>query len=190
MAEGGEVTALLCAWREGDSAALARLIPLVHEDLHRRARDYMRRERPHHTLSPTALVNEAYLRLVDARRVNWRDRAHFLAVAAREMRRVLVEGGRAHRRLKRGGGVRPVTFDEGLVGAAAEPDVTVLDDALVALAAEDARKAQVVELRFFGGLTIEETAEVLGVSSDTVMRDWQIAKLWLLRLIKKDRARR
>jgi RNA polymerase sigma factor (TIGR02999 family) len=190
MGEGGEVTALLCAWREGNRAALDRLIPLVHGDLHRRARHYMRRERPQHTLSPTALVNEAYLRLVDARRVNWRDRAHFLAVAAREMRRVLVEAGRARRSLKRGGGIHPVTFDEAIVGAAVEPDVTVLDEALVALAAEDARKAQVIELRFFGGLTTEETAEVLGVSSDTVMRDWQIAKLWLLRQLKKDRARR
>jgi RNA polymerase sigma factor (TIGR02999 family) len=176
-----EVTALLSAWRQGDAAALGRLIPLVHDDLHRRARHYMRGERPNHTLRPTALVNEAYLRLLGAQRVNWKDRAHFLAVAARQMRRVLVDSARAKRYRKRGDGAPDVAFDEGIAGLPQGPDLEALDDALDALAKQDERKARMVELRFFGGLTNEEAAEALGVSSDTVMRDWKIAKMWLLR---------
>ena len=181
-----EVTALLCAWRAGDGAALGRLIPLVHEELHRRARQYMRGERQGHTLRPTALVNEAYLRLIDAQGIDWKDRAHFIAVAARQMRHVLVDSARARRYQKRGGGVANVTFDEALAAVERQPDLEALDDALEALAREDERKAKVVELRFFGGLTNEETGEVLGVSSDTVMRDWKIARMWLLRELKKD----
>jgi len=182
-----EVTALLCAWRQGDDDALGRLVPLIHEELHRRARNYMRKERPEHTLRPTALVNEAYLRLVDVRLVDWKDRAHFLAMAARQMRRILIDSARARRFQKRGGGVPNVTFDEALAVVERGPDLEALDDALETLARHDERKARVVEMRFFGGLNNEETAEALGVSSDTVMRDWKMAKLWLLRELKKDR---
>jgi len=185
-----EVTALLCAWRRGDAAALDRLIPLVHDDLHRRARHYMRGERPDHTLRPTALVNETYLRLVDVQRVDWKDRAHFLAVAARQMRRVLIDAARARRYQKRGGGVPDVTFDEAMAGVVSSPDLEALDDALDALARQDERKARVVELRFFGGLTNEEVGEALGVSADTVLRDWKIAKMWLLRELKGPGGRR
>jgi len=180
-----EVTALLCAWRGGDPAALGRLVPLLHDELHQRARNYMRGERPDHTLRPTALVNEAYLRLVDIRKVNWKDRAHFLAVAARQMRRVLVDSARARQYQKRGGGLPNVTFDDELAVVERGPDLARLDDALESLALQDERKARVVELRFFGGLTNEEIGEALGVSSDTVTRDWHIAKLWLLRELKK-----
>ena len=144
----------------------------------------MRQERPDHTLRPTALVNEAYLRLVDVRLVDWKDRAHFLAMAARQMRRVLVDAGRRRRFQKRGGGVPNVTFEEGLVPVERGPDLEAIDDALEALAIHDERKARVVELRFFGGLNNEEVAEALGVSTDTVMRDWKVAKLWLLRELK------
>jgi RNA polymerase sigma-70 factor, ECF subfamily len=185
-----DVTALLCAWRQGDADALGRLVPLVHDELHRRARNYMRGERPNHTLRPTALVNEAYLRLIDVRGLDWKDRAHFLAMAARQMRRVLIDSARARGYQKRGGGVPNVTFDEELAVVERGPDLEALDDALEALAKQDERKARVVELRFFGGLTNEEAAEALGVSSDTVMRDWKIAKLWLLRELKKERPRR
>jgi RNA polymerase sigma-70 factor, ECF subfamily len=180
-----DVTTLLSAWRRGDEAALGQLLPLVHDELHKRARNYMRQERPDHTLRPTALVNEAYLRLVDVRRVDWKDRAHFLAMAARQMRRVLVDAGRRRRFQKRGGGVPNVTFDEDLVLIERGPDLEALDDALDALAIQDERKARVVELRFFGGLNNEEAAEALGVSTDTVMRDWKVAKLWLLRELKR-----
>ena len=179
-----DVTTLLSAWRRGDEAALGQLLPLVHDELHRRARHYMRQERPDHTLRPTALVNEAYLRLVDVQRVDWKDRAHFLAMAARQMRRVLVDAGRRRRFQKRGGGVPNVTFEEGLVPVERGPDLEAIDDALEALAIHDERKARVVELRFFGGLNNEEVAEALGVSTDTVMRDWKVAKLWLLRELK------
>ena len=182
-----DVTTLLGAWRRGDEAALGRLVPLVHDELYKRARNYMRRERPDHTLRPTALVNEAYLRLVDVRRVDWRDRAHFIAMAARQMRRVLVDAGRRRRFQKRGGGVPNVTFDEDLMVVERGPDLEALDDALEALAIHDERKARVVELRFFGGLNNEEAAEVLGISTDTVMRDWKVAKLWLLRELKRTR---
>jgi RNA polymerase sigma-70 factor (ECF subfamily) len=182
-----DVTTLLGAWRRGDDAALGQLVPLVHDELYKRARNYMRRERPDHTLRPTALVHEAYLRLVDVRRVDWRDRAHFIAMAARQMRRVLVDAGRRRRFQKRGGGVPNVTFDEGLMAIERGPDLEALDDALDALAVHDERKARVVELRFFGGLNNEEAAEALGVSTDTVTRDWKVAKLWLLRELKRTR---
>ena len=178
----GAVTELLRAWGDGDDGALEQLTPLVEAELRRLARGYMRRERRGHTLQTTALVNEAFLRLTDARRVRWQDRAHFLGISARLMRRVLVDHARSRGYRKRGGGAERVTLDEGLV-ASPEPavDVVALDRALEALAAVDARKSRVIELRFFGGLSVEETAEVLHVSPDTVKRDWRLAKLWLLR---------
>jgi RNA polymerase sigma-70 factor, ECF subfamily len=178
----GAVTELLRAWSDGDDGALERLLPLVEAELRRMARGYMARERSGHTLQTTALVNEAFLRLTDARRVRWQDRAHFLGISARLMRRVLVDHARARGYLKRGGGAERVTLHEGLV-AAPDPalDVVALDRALEALAKVDARKSRIVELRFFGGLSVEETAEVVHVSPDTVKRDWRLAKLWLLR---------
>jgi RNA polymerase sigma factor (TIGR02999 family) len=181
-ASPGAVTELLRAWGDGDDGALERLTPLVEAELRRLARGYMRRERRGHTLQTSALVNEAFLRLTDARSVRWEDRAHFLGISARLMRRVLVDHARSRGYRKRGGGAQRVTLDEGLV-ASPEPswDVVALDRALEALAAADARKARVIELRYFGGLSVEETAEVLDVSPDTVKRDWRLAKLWLLR---------
>ena len=179
-------TELLRAWTQGDGSALERLVPLVYEELHRLARRYMRQERPDHTLQATSLVNEAYLRLIDVHRVEWRDRAHFLAVAAQMMRRILVESARNRRRQKRGGGAIHVNFDD--VQELPHPndrDFVALSDALSALAAFDARMSQVVELRFFGGLSIEETADVLNISPETVMRDWKTAKAWLLREIRR-----
>ena len=178
-------TELLRAWSQGDGSALERLVPLVYEELHRLARRYMRQERPDHTLQATSLVNEAYLRLIDVNRVEWRDRAHFLAVAAQMMRRILVESARSRRRQKRGGGAVHVNFDDvqELPDLKEQRDLVALSDALSALATFDARMGQVVELRFFGGLTVEEAAEVLNVSPETVMRDWKTAKAWLLREI-------
>jgi RNA polymerase sigma factor (TIGR02999 family) len=178
----GAVTELLRAWSDGDDGALARLTPLVETELRRLARGYMGRERRGHTLQPTALVNEVFLRLTDARQIRWQDRAHFLGISARLMRRVLVDHARARGFRKRGGGAQRVTLDEGLV-ASPEPalDLVALDRALEALAAVDVRKSRVIELRFFGGLSVEETAEVLHVSSQTIKRDWRLAKLWLLR---------
>jgi RNA polymerase sigma-70 factor, ECF subfamily len=183
----GAVTDLLRAWSDGDKDALEGLLPLVEAELRRLARGYMRRERPEHTLQTTALVNEAFLRLTDARRIRWQDRAHFLGISARLMRRVLVDHARARGYRKRGGGAQRVTLDEGLV-ALPEPglDVLALDRALEALAKVDTRKSRTVELRFFGGLSVEETAEVLHVSTDTVKRDWRLAKLWLLRELEGD----
>jgi RNA polymerase sigma factor (TIGR02999 family) len=178
----GGATELLRAWSRGDDGALERLTPLVEAELRRLARGYMRRERRGHTLQTTALVNEAFLRLTDARSVGWQDRAHFLGIAARLMRRVLVDYARARGYRKRGGEACRVTLDEGLVASPERQlDVVALDRALEALAAVDARKSRVIELRFFGGLSVEETATVLHVSSDTVKRDWRLAKLWLLR---------
>jgi RNA polymerase sigma-70 factor (ECF subfamily) len=182
------VTDLLLAWREGDPAALDRLMPIVYDEMRRLARRHMRRERPGQTLQTTALVNEAYLRLVGVRRLQWQDRAHFFAMAARTMRRVLVEAARARRRQKRGGAGRAerVTLDEALLVAPDRgPDMVALDDALDQLAAIAPRKGQVVELRYFGGLSVEETADVLQVSGDTVRRDWRLAKAWLFRELKK-----
>jgi RNA polymerase sigma factor (TIGR02999 family) len=182
------VTALLRAWRDGDPSALERLTPIVYEELRRRARHRLRSERPDHTLRPTALVHEAYLRLVNLNDVSWHDRAHFFALAAGMMRRILVDQARARRSRKRGGGAPGVTFDEALAISARAPDVVALDDALEALAQRDARKARVVEMRFFAGLTNEEIARALGVSTDTVTRDWQIARLWLRRELRRERA--
>jgi len=177
-----EVTALLIKWRQGDPAAMEQLVPLVYAELHQIARRCMAQERAGHSLQATALINEAYVRLVDARRVNWQDRHHFLAMAARLMRRVLVDFARARGYQKRGGGAAKVTFDEDLAIVAEQSQAIVdLDDALEALARFDERKSRVIELRFFGGLSVEETAAVLHVSSDTVMRDWRLAKAWLLR---------
>jgi RNA polymerase sigma-70 factor, ECF subfamily len=176
---------LLLRWGQGDEAALDRLIQLVQGELHQIARRCMAGERAGHSLQATALVNEAYLRLINAQDVPWRDRAHFLAVAARVMRRILVDHARSRHYQKRGGDAVRVTLDDALA-VASEPDqdFVALDDALTALEAVDARKSQVVEMRFFGGLTIEETAEALQISPDTVKRDWNFAKLWLLRELR------
>jgi RNA polymerase sigma factor (TIGR02999 family) len=180
-----DITGLLVAWRNGDEGALAQLMPEVHGELHRIARRCMRGERAGHSLQATALVNEAYVRLVDTRQVRWQDRTHFLAVSARLMRRVLVDHARARLYQKRGGGAPKLTLTDGLAGSDEQPqDVIALHDALDALAKFDERKSRVVELRVFGGLTVEETAHVLGVSADTIMRDWKLAKTWLLREIE------
>jgi RNA polymerase sigma-70 factor (ECF subfamily) len=180
------VTQLLQAWRQGDSGALDKLIPLVYEELHRLASRYMGRENSGHTLQPTALVNEAYMRLLDARQVEWQNRAHFFAVSAQMMRRILVDFARSRRNLKHGGDAVQVPLDDAIV-VSAEPsaDLVALDEALKALAMLDPRQAQVVELRYFGGLSIEETAEVLEVSAGTVRRDWSIAQAWLHRELSR-----
>jgi len=176
-----EITGLLLAWHSGDQQALDRLMPLVYDELHRLAHRYMAGERRGHPLQTTALVNEAYLRLVDSSRVRWQDRAHFFAVSAQLMRRVLVDIARARQKLKRGGNAVPVPLDDIALASGPPVDVVALDDALAALARFDERKSKVVELRFFGGLSVEETAAVLNVSTVTVMRDWGLAKAWLLR---------
>ncbi len=177
-----ELTQLLLAWSKGEQEALERLVPLVYGELRRMASRYMSRERADHPLQTTALVHEAYLRLLDSKQVRWQNRGHFFAVSAQLMRRILVDFARSRRTLKRGEGAPKVTLNEAIHGAA-EPseDLVALDDALQALCAIDQRKATVVELRFFGGLSVEETADALGVSADTVMRDWKLAKVWLLR---------
>ena len=176
----GEVSQLLQAWNDGDETALEKLMPLVYKELHRMARYYMARESPGHTLQTTALVNEAYVRLVDSGHANFQNRIHFLAVCAQAMRRILTDWGRSRRALKRGGKIPLLRLDEALDGGEAPGlDFADLDEALKALAKVDPRKSQVVELRFFGGLNLEETAEVLKVSSDTVQRDWKMAKNWL-----------
>jgi RNA polymerase sigma factor (TIGR02999 family) len=176
-----EVSGLLRAWSEGDRGALARLTPIVYDELRRLARHYMRGERAGHSLQTTALVNEAYLRLVDYKGMQWQNRAHFFAVSAQQMRRILVEHARRHN-LKRGGGIPHVSLDETVeIGSGRDADLVALDDAMDALARLDPRKVQVVEMRFFGGLSVEETAEVLKVSPVTVMRDWSTAKAWLYR---------
>lgn len=177
-----EVTGLLLAWNQGDPAALEKLMPLVHDELRRLAHHYMGGERAGHVLQTTALVNEAYLRLVDSSRVEWQNRAHFFAVSAQLMRRILVDFARQRQNLKRGGGAQQVSLDEALVIAPERgADLIALDDALHRLAALNARQAQVVELRYFGGLTEEETAEALKVSLRTVQREWNLARLWLYR---------
>ena len=185
-----DVTALLLAWRGGDEQALNELMPVVHKELHRLARHYMSRERPDHTLQASALVNEAYLKLVDNRRAHWENRAHFFGVSAQLMRRILVDFARRRNYEKRGGGaVNEVTLNEELAVPGKGPaDVVAIDDALKDLEALDARKARVVELRFFGGLSVEETAEVLKISTDTVLRDWKFAKAWLHGQITRGRA--
>jgi len=180
-----EVTQLLHMWCRGEQAALDKLVPLVQGELHRRAHRYMHRERPGHVLQTTALVNEVYLQLIDAPKVDWRDRAHFFAISAKLMRQILVDYARSMDSQKRGGKFRQVSLDECSVFAARpDADLVKLDDALTALAKFDPRKAQVVELRFFGGLNLEEAAEVLKISADTVWRDWDLAKGWLYREMK------
>ena len=181
-----EVTELLLAWGNGDEEALSRLTPLIYSELHRLAQGYMRREHAGHTLQATALVNEAYIRLVDSSRVHWQNRAHFVAVAAQLMRRILVDFARSRHYRKRGGDWRKTTLTEGLgIVANLDSDLVGLDDALRELAKLDARKARVVELRFFGGSSLEETAEALQVSTDTVGRDWRAAKAWLKRELQR-----
>jgi RNA polymerase sigma factor (TIGR02999 family) len=179
-----EVTELLVAWGDGNQAALEKLMPLVYEELRRLAHNYMRREHPGHTLQTTALVNEAYFRLVDQKRMRWQNRAHFFAISAQLMRRILIDHARSHHYAKRGGGAHMVSLDEGAVVAQGQAaDLIALDDALRSLAAIDERKSSIVELRFFGGLNIEETAEALKISPRTVMREWSMAKAWLYRTI-------
>jgi len=179
--DNGEVSGLLRAWSDGDRAALDRLTPIVYDELRRLARRYMRGERPGHSLQTTALVNEAYMRLIDYRSMQWQNRAHFFAVSSQLMRRILVDHARRHN-LKRGGGVQHVSLEEtAIMGGDRGADLVALDNAMVALARIDHRKVQVVEMRFFGGLSVEETAEVLKISPVTVMRDWSTAKAWLYR---------
>jgi RNA polymerase sigma factor (TIGR02999 family) len=176
------LTALLHDWGNGNVAAREQLFPAVYAELRRLAQRHMRRERADHTLQASALVNEAYLRLIDVSQVQWRDRAHFFALAAQMMRRILVDAARRRGFAKRGGGAHRRTFDEALVVAPSRgADLVALDDALAALTAVDYRKGQVVELRFFGGLSVEETAAVLKISPQSVLRDWKLAKVWLAR---------
>jgi RNA polymerase sigma factor (TIGR02999 family) len=176
-----DVSALLRAWSDGDQSAIEKLTPIVYDELRRLARRYMKRERPGHSLQTTALVNEAYMRLVDYERMQWQNRAHFFAVSAQVMRRILVEHARRHN-LKRGGGLQHISLEEAAeVGGDQDADLVALDHAMNELGRIDPRKVQVVEMRFFGGLSVEETAEVLKVSTITVKRDWRAAKLWLYR---------
>ena len=186
--ESSEITALLKAWGSGDAAALDQLTPLVYEELRRLARRYMRNERAGNTLQTTVLVNEAYLRLVDAKRVGWQDRVHFFAVSAQMMRRILVDAARARGSAKRGGQVKRVNHSAAFnldeipdVSTGRDRELVAIDDALNTLAEMDPRKARVIELRFFGGLSVEETAEILKLSPQSVMRDWKLAKAWLTR---------
>jgi RNA polymerase sigma-70 factor (ECF subfamily) len=179
------VTRLLLAWKAGDETALARLTPLVYTELQRIARRCMQSERANRSVEATELVNEAYMRLVDARHMNWENRAHFLAMAARLMRRILVDLARARHAQKRGGGARPISLDDLLLSSEKGEDLVALDDALDALAKVDERKSRVIELRFFGGLSVQETAAVLRISSDTVMRDWKLGRAWLRRALRE-----
>jgi RNA polymerase sigma-70 factor, ECF subfamily len=187
--QAAEITTLLKAWSAGDAAALDRLTPAVYAELRRRAHRYMRQERSGNTLQTTALVNEAFLRLLDAAGVDWKDRTHFFAVCAQTMRRILVDAARARGSAKRGGAAQRVDFDN---VAAVSPDrdreIVAIDDALQQLAELDPRKAKVIELRFFGGLSVEETAAALNLSPQSVMRDWKLAKAWLNRELSKSAA--
>jgi len=186
MSEAHEVTVLLSALKQGDDAAAARLMPLIYDELRRLAGSYMRRERTDHTLQATALVHEAYLKLVEQRSTDWQNRAHFFGVAAQLMRRILVDHARGHTRQKRGGEHAKVSLDEALVFAEQQADeVLAVDDSLNQLAKMDPRQARVVELRFFGGLSVEETADVLGVSPKTIKREWSVAKAWLTADLKQ-----
>jgi RNA polymerase sigma factor (TIGR02999 family) len=181
-----QVTQLLMKWSDGDKAALDELIPIVHAELRRLARIYMGRERRGHTLQTSALINEAYVRLVDQENVQWQDRAHFFAVAAQVMRHILIDHARKYQYAKRGGGARKVSLDEAaLLPQQRATELVALDDALTSLARIDPRKSQLVELRFFGGLSVEETAEVMAISPTTVMREWRAVKAWLHRAISK-----
>ncbi|MGB7555986.1 MAG: sigma-70 family RNA polymerase sigma factor [Candidatus Korobacteraceae bacterium] len=180
----GQVTEFLRAWSDGDRAALDSMTPIVYDELHRLARRYMKGERAGNSLQTTALVNEAYMRLVDYKNMQWQNRAHFFAVSAQLMRRILVDHARRHN-LKRGGGVQHVSLDDtAIVGGERAADLVALDDAMDLLGTVDPRKVQVVEMRFFGGLSVEETAEVLKVSAVTVMRDWNTARAWLYRQLR------
>lgn len=188
-AKSAEITTLLKAWSHGDAAALDRLTPLIYEELRHLAHRYARRERADNSLQTTALVNEAYLRLVEVKGVDWQDQAHFLALSARVMRRILIDAARARASAKRGGHMErvehstPIDFDQ-LAGFERAVELCALDDALDALARMDARRARVIELRFFGGLTVEETASVLDISPQSVMRDWRLARAWLARELR------
>src|SRR5262245_2286901 len=189
MPQPSAVTELLQAWTDGDKEALEQLVPLVHQELHRLARHYMSGERPEHTLQATALVNEAYLRLIRWKDVRWQNRAHFFGVAAQMMRRILVDYARSHRSAKGEAGRVHVSLDESAVVSKDEAShVIAVDEALKQLTAVSQRKAQIVELRFFGGMTVEETAEVLKLSPATVLRDWNYARSWLLREINRERS--
>ena len=181
------VTQMLADWRKGDRSALDKLMPMVYEELRRLASSYLRRERPDHTLQPTALVHEAYFRLVDQRNVSWQNRAHFFGIAARMMRRILVDHARSHLYAKRGGGAQKLALDEAIAVRGQEPDVDIaaLDEAITNLQAIDPRQSRIVELRYFGGLSIEATAEVLEISPATVKREWNIARTWLHREIRR-----
>ena len=181
-----EVTELLIEWSNGDKAALDKLMPLIHEELRRLAHHYMSHERPGHTLQTTALVNEAYLRLVNRKGVHWQNRAHFFAIAATLMRSILVDHARSHAYAKRGGGAHNITLDEAMiVSQERAAEVVALDDVLKQLADFDPQQSRIVELRFFGGLTIDETAEVLGLSPATIKREWSTARAWLYRELNK-----
>jgi RNA polymerase sigma-70 factor (ECF subfamily) len=185
-----EVTQLLKAWTTGDEQALQKLTPLVYEQLRRVAQHHMAGQRPGHILQTTALVNEVYLQLLDCGQMNWQDRAHFFAMSAQLMRRILIDFARSRGSQKRGGDVLHVSLDEApSMCKEPDPNLLALDDALKALATVDERKSKVVELRFFGGLSVEETAAVLKVSPETVMRDWRLAKLWLLRELSEGNGR-
>ena len=182
-----ELTQLLVDWSNGDETAPDKLFPLVYTELKHTARRYMRKETPGHTLQTTALVNEAYLRLVDQERVHWQNRAHFYAIAATVMRRILVDHARSHARVRRGGGARKVSLDEvAVVSDERAAELIALDEALQSLAQVDARRSQVVELRFFGGLSNPEIAEVLKIAPNTVMRDWNMARAWLYRELRRE----
>jgi len=186
QSEPQDFTRLLLAWNGGDESALQKLVPQVYQELRRLAKRQMRGENPDHTLQTTALINEAYLRLVDLRNIQWQNRAHFFALCARLMRNILVDFARSRHYAKRGGGAHAVSLEEALVVSPSHStDLVAVDDALKALAKIDDRKARVVELRFFGGLTVEESAEVLKVSAETIRRDWRLAKVWLLRELSR-----
>ena len=182
-----EVTQLLLDWRNGDRSALDKLMPLVYDELRRLAHHYMRGERSGHTLQTTALVNEAYLRLIGEQNIEWQDRTHFFAIAAQVMRHLLVDHARSRQYAKRGGGARQVTLEEAAVVTEQNEEVLALDEALEKLAAIDQRKSRIVEIRYFGGLSVEETAEVIGISPVTVRREWLKAKAWLYRELSQEK---
>jgi len=184
-----EVTQLLLAWGAGDDQALEQLMPVIYRELHRMARRYMAGERPGHTLQASALVNEAYMKLVDITRVEWKNRAHFFGVSAQMMRHILVDFARRKNYQKRGAGAPQVTLNEELIPAGKADDLPAIDDALKALEKIDPRKVRIVEMRFFAGLSVEETAEALNISAETVMRDWKFAKAWLSRELRKGAVR-
>jgi RNA polymerase sigma factor (TIGR02999 family) len=186
---GEQITQLLQSWNQGDENAIEKLVPLVYDELHRLAHRYISDERPGHMLQTTALINEAYVRLVDSEHANWEGRSHFFGVCAQVMRRILVDWARSRRSLKRGGDVPVLDLQEALA-VAKQPgtDLVAIDDALQTLALVDARKSQVVEMRFFGGMSVKETAEVLKISPETVQRDWKLAKSWLRRELRGDRS--